>query len=470
MIEASSIRKNKICLSDYDYAKDIENRLLMAQFSILDLEVLAELLYSSLKIPIRKLANNLDIDNSELLPILDKISRTRLLTYDEDFVFVDKDMRKYYEMQIVKFDDDFKPGMEFLQGLLRKVPIHVLPAWYSIPRTSNNIFDSLVEKYLLTPQIFQRYLSELNFGDPILSEIAQDVYESPDLKLFSSTIVEKYKLSREQFEEYMLYLEFNFVCCLWYNLRDEHWQEVVTPFYEWGEYLRFLRHTEVKSIAKTAKIMIKDAEEFTFIKHLSVILALAKKQPIPLTIDKKGCHLKKSDYESIVEKSKIDLAFIERLIEKLCLLKLSNVVEGHLHALASASDWLEMTLENRALFLYRHPLNRLISENLPFHIPMERSVHEAEKSVLRVLQSGWVLYDDFIKGVLVSLSDASTVTLKKTGKLWKYSLPTYSDEEKTLIKETIFHWLPEMGMVATGTYEGQDCFTLTPFGRDFFGT
>ena len=70
----------------------------------------------------------------------------------------------------------FQPDMEFLQGLLKKVPIHCLPAWHAVPRTSNNIFESLVEKYLLSPQIFQRYLSELHFSHPVAISLMNDLF------------------------------------------------------------------------------------------------------------------------------------------------------------------------------------------------------------------------------------------------------------------------------------------------------
>src|SRR5262249_16209304 len=110
MIELSPLRKNKISLSDYDFHSDIENRLLMAQFSTFDLEVLEEILYSSLTIPIRKLAKNLDVDDTELLPVLEKLSKSRLFTIDKELLVVEKEMRKYYESQALKFDEEFKPG------------------------------------------------------------------------------------------------------------------------------------------------------------------------------------------------------------------------------------------------------------------------------------------------------------------------------------------------------------------------
>ena len=207
LMELSPVRKNKITLCDYDYQKDIENRLLMSQFTSTDLEVLEEILYSSLSTPIKKLAISLEIEEQKVVASLEKLSKTGLLSYDAETVFTDKDMRKYFEAQIQKFDEDFVPGMDFLQSLLRKVPIHILPTWYSIPRTSNNIFDSIIEKYLFTPQIYQRYILELTFPDPVLQGIIDDVYSSKDLEVSGAQLIEKYGLTKEQFEEHMLHIK-----------------------------------------------------------------------------------------------------------------------------------------------------------------------------------------------------------------------------------------------------------------------
>ena len=477
MIELSALRKNKITLADYDYGHDIQNRLIMAQFSTQDLEVLEEILYSSLSLSMRKLSKTLDIDEENLIPILEKLSKTGLLKLNDETIVVDKDMRKYYELQMPKFDDDFTPGMEFLQGLLRKAPIHVLPIWYSIPRTSNNIFDSLIEKYLLTPQIYQRYLLELNFGDPVISGIINDLFSSPDFKLFSHDLIEKYGLTREQFEEYLLHLEFNFVCCLGYNKDNDLWKEVVTPFHEWREYLRFLRDTEASPIPSNVKISRRRSHDFSFVQDMAAVLNLAKTQPIalvPFSDDKilpqkAGLAAIAAKCEKLDEKDPVSIAYIQEILTKLCLLKLADIVDGRLYALESANDWLDMRLENRALFIYRHPLNKLKSVDLPPYLCAERTVREAEKSIMRVLNTGWVYFDDFFKSVLVPLSESSLVMLKKTGKTWKYTLPQYTDEERSLIKATIYEWLFEAGVVATGTAEGKDCFSVTPFGNSLFG-
>ncbi len=477
MVEINSIRKNKITLEDYDFKQDIENRLLMAQFNSKDLEVLEEILYSSIKIPVKKLAKSVDLDESEILPILEKLSKTDLFVFDGDSIVVDKEMRKYFEAQVLKFDSEFKPGMEFLQSLLRKVPIHILPVWYSIPRTSNNIFDSLVEKYFLTPQIFQRYLAEMSFSDTILSGIVHDVYHSPDLKVYGKDMIEKYGISREQFEHYLLLLEFHFVCCLGYEKIGQEWKEIVTPLHEWREYALFLRNTQTQSIASENKIKRSRTHDFAYIQDLSFILAQAKKTPIPLTEDKTKRILPNraalaafaAKMEDFDENDPAFTHYIHSLISKLRQLKLADVVEGRLYALESANDFLEMRHENRAIFLYRHPLNRLSSPLIPADIITDRNLREAEKSILRVIDAGWVYFDEFIRGVIVPLGEHSIVMLKRQGKTWKYSLPAYTEEELALIKATVLEWLFQIGVTAVGEHNGKECFSITVFGQSLFG-
>jgi hypothetical protein len=477
MIEMNSIRKNKINLSDYDYRRDIENRLLMAQFSVQDVKVLEEILYSPLTIPLRKLIKNLDLEESEVLLALDHLSKTRLFKIVDDTLVVDKDMRKYYESQISKFEDDFVPGMDYLQGLLKKPPIHVLPTWYNIPRASNNIFDSLVEKYLLTPQIFQRYLNELKLSDASISSIVQELFSSPDFKLTSRYVIEKYQLTREQFGEYMLGLEFNFVCCLGYQRKGDQIEEVITPFHEWRQYLRFLKDTEPTKMSDGLQVERRRPHDFSFVQDMGIVLTLAKKQPLNLMpFSERQWSLEKNlrtaiaaKFEGLDEEHPDFILYLNKILNKLKLLKLLDVVDGRLYALESANDWLDMRLENRALFIYRHPLNQLEGEGCPPMLCSDRLVRESEKSIQRVLNLGWVYFDDFCKGVLVPLTEESLIVLKRTGKTWKYSLPRYSDEERALLKASIFEGLFEVGIVATGHVGGRACFAVTPFGQSFFG-
>ena len=470
MLELSPARKNKVNLADYNCQQDIENRMLMSDFTALDVEILEEILFSPLKISYRKLSRNFDCTEEPFKHSIETLSRSGLLAVQDDTIVVDKEKRKYFEFQIARFDPDFKPDMEFLQGLLKKVPIHLLPTWYSIPRSSNNIFESIVEKYLLTPQIFQRYLMELNLGDPVLNSLIRDLFAAPDFKVSSSDLIAKYNLTRRDFEEMLLVLEFNFICCLVYEKEDDHWLEFVTPFHEWHEYLRFLKATETPSIDSKEPIQRPILDDFAFVQDMGAILKKALKKPIALTPQTLVKELASICSLPIETPSQIEFAqsYLSQAIGKICLVKLAELTDGRLQALEAASDWIDMTVENRALHLYRHPLNRILTHSLPASLSSERYIREAEKSIKRVLHGRWVYFDDFVKGVYVPLTEDSVVMLKKTGKHWKYTLPSYGDDEKQLLKATIFEWLFETGIVAVGTCRGRDCFAVTPHGRFFF--
>jgi hypothetical protein len=410
------------------------------------------------------------LDEKDVFAILQKLSRTGLFVFEDDSIVVDKETRKYFEAQALKFDPEFKPGMEYLQTLLRKVPIHVLPIWYSIPRTSNNIFDSLVEKYLLTPQIFQRYLMELNFTDPLLSSIVQEVYQAPDFKVYANEIIEKHEITREQFEECLLQLEFHFVCALGYEKIGNTWAEIITPLHEWREYACFLQSTEVSAISQSSKIARFRPHDFSYIQDLSLILSMAKKQPLVLSSDNKAVlSALAAKMEGFAEGSSESSAYVERLISKMRQLKLADIVDNRLYALESANDFLDMRLEGRAIFFYRHPLNRLLSKAIPAELITDRNLREAEKSIARAVNAGWVYFDDFIRGVIVPLGEQSVVMLKRQGKTWKYTLPAYSEEELALIKATVLEWLFEIGVTAIGTHNQKECFCVTSFGQSLFG-
>jgi len=463
MIELTAAKKNKITLSDYNYRRDIENRLLLASFTAFEKAVLEEILYSPIKVPVRKIAKNLDKTEEELLPILEKFSKTGLLIIEQDSIVVDKETRKYFETEIEKFETDFIPGMEFLQNLLKKVPIHVLPIWYSIPRTSNNIFESLVEKYLFTPQVFQRYLMELNFGDPVVSAMAQDVLRSPLLAIPAKELMAKYEITREQFEENVLVLELHFVCCLAYHQVGDVWEERVTPFHEWREYLTFLKTTTTPAISDISKIQRFRPHDFSFVEDMTALLQLIKKQPTPL--NPKGY----AAMAARLQEAPPSPAYLDQIVRKLQLLKLAEIVDEKLQAAEPAAEWLEMRLENRALYLYRHSLNKIQSIDLPSSLMTEKVIREAEKAVMRVLHTGWVFFEEFNKGVIVPIAEHTSATLKKCGKGWKYALPEYTPEERAFIHAIVFEWLFEAGITAIGAHEGKPCFTVTLFGQSLFG-
>lgn len=455
-----AVRKNKIVLSDYNYQRDIENRLFMAELSAFEVDLLREILNNSVTFSLSHLIKALNTTASKIEPILKKFATTKLLSLQGDRISIDKEMRKYYEFQIEKFDDDFQANIEFILASLSKVPIHVLPSWYAIPRASDNIYASIIEKHLQTPKMYERYLQEINFEDPILTGIMKDVFAAPDFKVQSSILREKYSLSREQFEEYMLILEYSFVCYLSYNRVDDMWKEVVTPFHEWREYLRLQRDSYPKAIEHTNKINRTHTLDFAFMHDLNSLLQACLKTPLPFN-QKKGSFTL-TDFSLSCNSSE----YIKNLLDKSSLLNLIELRENRIHALEAAGNWIKKTIQEQAMTLYRHPSNRIGVSHALF---TEKNVREVERNLKRVVNIGWIKFSDFMAGFFSPIGNAEPVALKNKGKKWRYATPEFSSEENSFIEAIILERLFQVGVVAIGSYEEEPCFCITPFGRLLIG-
>ncbi len=449
MLELSPFRKNKINLEDYDYQSDIQNRILIAHLSNLEFQILEEIIYSPLTISMQSLAESLQVSQKHLEEQLLKLARTGLYSMDNDLIRVNKEVRKYFEHELAKFENSFfVPNLDFLRSLLKKVPIHVLPCWYHIPKSSNNIFDSLVEKYLITPQVFDRYLKELNLGDQILTNIVEEVFSSAKLKIPSDYIKNKYHLNREKFEECMLHLEFNFVCCLGYEKSEDTWNEFITPFQEWREYLLFLRKTAPESIKNSEDIQSFRSDEYAFVDDICLILSqIAQKK-------------------SFVQKD-MPQVYRDQLIAKALQIHLIEE-DGDAFKLTSAGEqWMQFSTQDKALYIYRHPLNQMVPKAYE-HLATEKNIRDIEKSIARVVDLNWVYFEDFMEGILIPLSSNTTVSLKKIGRRWKYALPIYTEEEQNLIRAVIMNGLFETGMIIKGFHEDKECFKVTSLGKSLF--
>ncbi|MCI5052312.1 MAG: hypothetical protein MRY21_04135 [Simkaniaceae bacterium] len=480
MIEIAT--KNKIKLSDYDYKRDVKIRMILSNLDDTDIEVLEEILYNPPTFTLQSLARNLELPTEKLMASMDKLKETELFTIDGDTVSVNKEMRRLFESLIEVFEEDYMPGMDHLQALLKKVPIHVLPTWYHIPRTSNNIFDSLVEKYLETPQTFQRYMMELNFGEEVLSKIIEDVFASPELKVPSYDLMQKYQLDNESYEELLLQLEFNFVLTVKYEKIEGHWIEFVVPFKEWRDYLLFLRSTEPSPIIESQSIELFRPHEYAFTEDMAALIKVCKMRDLSVVYNKDAdCWTPDSEHLALIADAmqEYDLGnqihkdqlknYLPRLIAKLCQIHMAEVRDNHLIPTDEANEWIHLPSEKRALETYKHPLNSPRISGVSTSLSSDRNLREVEKSIHRVVNSGWVYYEEFLRGMIVPLDEETKTKLKKVGRSWKYTVPSYSDEQKSFIYSTIMSWLFESGIVRVGQHKGRDCFAATELGKSLFG-
>lgn len=447
-MSAFSVRKNKIVLSDYLFHRDIESRLLLADLNQAEVALLNEIFNYSLFIPLADLVSALNLPVATINAMLAKFAPLKLCRSDGSHLILNKEIRRYFEGELSKFDEDFEPGMEYLRSLLNKVPPYVLPNWYALPRSCDRIFPAIVEKYFSNPKIYQRYLKELQFPHPLPGKIAEAVFSSPDLKVEAAALKDSLSISSEQFHEAILLLEFHLVCCLKYEREGDIWREIITPFHEWRDYLLFHQHTEARSIEDCANIKRTHPRDFGFVEDMTLLLRTLKHRPLRVEKTGSGWKLTKIDRLALFPHQTAP-SYSQALIEKASLMHFAEIHNRQLIFMQRAEEWLPCPLVDKAMTMTRHPI-------------------QVEKGLRRVLQSGWVYVEDFVKGFTGAFRSKDPVLLIQKGKRWKYAIPEYNDEERSLIRTTLCERLFEAGIVATGTHLGKPCFCVTPFGISMF--
>lgn len=460
-------KKNNVNIGDYNYRHDVAQRLLIATLSEFELDVLREILNLSLRFPISQLANSMDVDLATLAPVIERFANSPLLKQTGDSIVVDKDQRKSFELQIEKFDDDKVPGYDSLFASLRQVPIHILPDWYALPVGTDDILGSIAEDYLSTPKLYQRHLAEVTLSDPLAQAMLRDVFQSPDLKVRGADLRQKHGISHEKFQELMLELEFQLLCCVSYGQYGGKWEEQVTPFREWREYALHCRHVRFTSIEKFELIRSHRDPEFSFVKDISALLRAVEQVPLP--IEDGGImysaaaswlpELRKDFYRGAA-------SYLKDLLDRVLVLELAEIRDGALHATDGVAGWHRMSLQAQAMTLFRIPTKDLADYE---SILDDRTLREIERELRPAIGRGWIDLQAFINSLKVPLGSTGPVVLKQTGRRWRYEIPNYSELEREVLRWVIWHRMFETGMVMTGLYQGAPCFCVSPFGQATLG-
>lgn len=454
-------RKNKIELEDYDFAKDLQNRIHLSKLSVFEVEVLREIVFNSLEFPISELSETLEVSNEKILQALEKLQPTKLFTRYGNDLLIDKEARKYYEIQMGKFGKDAKLGIDHFLSLLSQVAIHHLPSWYALSKTSDDIFEAIIEKNLQTPKTYEKYLVELQYNDECTPLIVEELFSSESFTLEIDYLQEKYSISREYLEELIILLEFNKICFLQYIEDGDRWRGILTPLEEWRSHLEFLKDTMCHSIQESEKIERLHAHDFGFIEDIDQLLAKICEAPQPVKVEE--C---KDGYRLAIPKTSTEFSseYQSQLLQKVVQLRLAVIEEGVVKVTENTDQWLERSPQEKAMILYFSTINRY-RRHQQAEAYTDRDIRELEKSLKRVLKSGWVYTEDFIKGLTAHLSTTCEMTLIKKGRRHSYSRPIYGAKELAFIHEILRHHLFESGMVALGQCNGKDCFMITPFGR-----
>ncbi len=427
------IRKHKVELSDYDYERDIALRILLADLSEFERSLIEEVVNSSVKTSIKQLASDLGSDVETISPFLRKLERLDLFKINGDVLIANKEMRKYFADEIEKFSDSYEPDVHYLQALLGKVPIHTLPQWYTIPRATDHIFHSILERYFQTPKAYLKHLEEMALEVPHLFAIYQDIYSSDGLLLSADVIMAKYKLSQQQFEKLMLEFEYNLLGCLCYRKSGKRWKEHVTLFHEWKLYCLYKKEQIPPSLPVEA-VAKKHSGDFFFVNELAKIAHCMIDQ-VPI---------KKS---SAIQKE------IASLSEELGIT-------------ANPKAWIRKSKQEQAASVYKLLLEQVREGLTPF---TERDLREVEKHLKTLAPQGWMHLELVAKGVSGMIHHLHPIELERRGKKWRYHLPDYSEEGKNLAIRIIVDFLWKTGVIDQGTYEGMECICVTPYGRMSLG-
>lgn len=439
----NSIRKNLVVLSQYDFERDLNIRLLLAKFDETQRSIVEEILNGSLQTTIKHLSQNFEISNDDLVHLLKQLQDDDLLKINGDKLTINKEMRKYFSFELEKFDPNFEPDLAHLQALLNKVPIHLLPQWYAISRTSDNIFESIVEKHFHTPKTYRKHLEELQADNPIIFKIYKEISISDDFTLPVETLMQRFKLNREEFEKLILEFEYNLCGCLCFKPEGKDWKGYLTLMHEWKSYLKILKLHQVRAL-HTDEIEFAHSNDFHFVEELTKLVEQIQEK----TTAKK------------LEKLFSNLPELSEVVQDLYLTQSTE----------SIKSWIRKTKQEQANLVYQLLLSytRVCPEKISQCV--EREFREICNSLKLVAQHGWIRFNDFMKSFHGIIGSQTPIVLQKKGKKWRYALPHYSETETNLVESIVFDHLWKAGVVNVGTDSADEpCFFVTPHGRMTLG-
>ncbi len=452
-----SLRKNKIHLADFGFQKEIDNRRLLAQMSSLEAEILEEIFFSSSKLSLLKISRKFMTTPEKMKKLMQKFEDIQLLSIDDDLILVDKHPRKNLELYMQRFENEFEPDVEYLLSTLKTLPIHLLPVWYAIPRTSSDIFQSIIDKYLKTPYIYKRYLENLCFENASIQTICSMLLESNNLKLELKKIEETLSLSEEEMAKLLLYLEYSMICSVIYKDKIPF----LCFYKEWKDYLLATRKSNpISSVLPSSSF----TDPFAFVTHMEAVVDFVEKKAIKVFCQQNEILIPESLAKPLFTQYPEISKHLVSVVHKLIKLQLINVIDDHLYPSKNLKAWKKLNKEEKALHLYRTSEPKYKAT-----YPIEKILRDVESNLMRLCHDSWISMKDFLALSLIGFSQED-LQLQQKGKNWSYKIPVYHKEEQNFIHNVIENYYFESGIVVLGTHENTRCFTLTSFGKKFLKT
>lgn len=441
---------------DYDYLRDVKNHIFLSSVSTFDVFVLDMLLYSPLHLPLDDFKKNLyeqgnfleEQTSDSLIRSLHKLNKIQLLNITPDnTIQVNKEQRKYFEINIQRFNEKNVPGISLFKELLRLIPTHLLMQWYDISNFSDNMFSSIVDRYLSQTHLYTTYLERVKNEEVLYRKILDQVFAPPDFCVTLPALQEMFQISEESLHTALLHLEYNFACVLSYRPSShDKYVAVVTPFAEWQQYLLESTFQPMEEHST-----VSGNHTSTYIQNFSDFINEVSQ----------GCTLDK-------EKQRPDsddltpLPSYMSIAQSLGLIK----VEEHTNRLTRAGSlWLKKDYMERQRFFFHH-MHCLCLRDSEWHSIYGSSVLEVINKILTTLPNSiWFSFSELIQNITSLLKRESSATLVRKNQNWVYSLPYYP--------ESFYHFLTKMmklhlfhsGIIQTGIKDGHDMFCITPLGK-----
>ncbi len=457
-------RKTKVSLNDFNYQDDIDHRIALSKLTPFQIELLSEILFNPLIFPISELGEYLDENIDVIKKNLIELESLELYKIDADQLIVNKEMRKLYSLKLAKFDKHFSYGIDLVEMMLKRISIHLLPVWYQVPRTSTNIFESIIENYFITPKIYSRHLLEFIHTKDLLSEVANHVIKSPQAEINFEELIQKMNISEQELHKVILELELNFIVALKYIPQGNKINLKVSLLNEWKEYNALLLSKEETTVDPGSVVLCRE-KEYAFIEDMSLIIKECSNNQLYTT----DSELENSCIQDLCNTLNAEKDYIKALITKLTLLHLIDLSNKLAQATEIGLKWINIPLKKRAHITFKHPLNQIMQlTQFSDQINTERNYLDVVKSLSILADKEWILLEDYFKGVVIPLTQNNSLSLKKCNKRWAYIYPTYTEEESEFIRFVIFHRLFESGIIQKGKFNNKPCFKLTTLGKDLY--
>jgi hypothetical protein len=246
----TAVKRRHVDMKSYPLTEDITLRSELSNLDNSTLKVLEALFYASLVIKVDEFKDELEMSKAQLLLILNTLQKLNLLTCDGTQILVDKQRRRYLEIETQRFHEDFRGDVNYFFCLLDKLSPDILISWYPVARSSNNIKKEICEGHFSTPKLYYRHLLEFCKEEPQIAPVIQELLTQTEIFISKERVCALLGCEASTFYALSLKLEFHLVGYLTNKYDKEgKFVEGITLWAQWRDYITHLYQNSLKAFA-----------------------------------------------------------------------------------------------------------------------------------------------------------------------------------------------------------------------------